>query len=138
MAQDIGLRGYRIQDPEKMRSRRREIMLAAADVIWEKGYAATTLEDVAARLGVTRTVIYYQFRSKEDLYTEMCLEAVKDATARLNAIVERGHRSVCHASRHHRRPRARRLRTAHPQHARSGPAAKHGRGRARPHPCRRP
>jgi AcrR family transcriptional regulator len=89
MVQDVGLRGYRIQDPERTRSRKHEIMVAAANVIWEKGYAATTLEDVATRLGVTRTVIYYLFRSKEDLYVEICLKAVEEATARLDDIVSR-------------------------------------------------
>jgi AcrR family transcriptional regulator len=72
-----------------MLARRREIMLAMAEVIIDKGYASTTLEDVAAHMGTSRAVIYYQFRSKEDLYAEIVVEAVSRATDRLNAIVAR-------------------------------------------------
>lgn len=89
MSEEIGLRGYRIQDPERTLARRREIMIAMAEVIIDKGYAATTLEDVANHMGTSRAVIYYQFRSKEDLYAEIVVEAVARATERLEAIVAR-------------------------------------------------
>jgi AcrR family transcriptional regulator len=89
MPDDIGLRGYRVQDPARASARRREIMLAMADVISDKGYAATTLEDVATRIGTSRAVIYYQFRSKEDLYVALVLDAVAFAADRLQAIIER-------------------------------------------------
>ncbi len=89
MSDEVGLRGYRIQDPERMQARRREIMIAMAEVIINKGYAATTLEDVASHMGTSRAVIYYQFRSKEDLYAEIVVEAVARATERLEAIVAR-------------------------------------------------
>lgn len=87
MGEEIGLRGYRVQDPGRARARRREVMLAAAEVLSESGFAATTLEDVAARMGTSRAVIYYQFRSKEDLYVEICVEAVATATERLAEIL---------------------------------------------------
>jgi AcrR family transcriptional regulator len=90
MADEVGLRGYRVQDPVRMQARRREIMLAMAEVIIEKGYASATLEDVATRMGTSRAVIYYQFRSKEDLYAEIVVEAVTRATERLDAIIGRG------------------------------------------------
>ena len=90
MTDEVGLRGYRVQDPARTLARRREIMLAMADVIIEKGYASATLEDVAARMGTSRAVIYYQFRSKEDLYAEIVVEAVARAAERLEAIMGRG------------------------------------------------
>ena len=89
MSDEIGLRGYRVQDPARTLARRRAIMLAMAEVIIEKGYATTTLEDVAARMGTSRAVIYYQFRSKEDLYAEIVVEAVTRAAERLDAIMAR-------------------------------------------------
>jgi AcrR family transcriptional regulator len=89
MAENIGLRGYRVQDPARTEARRREIMLAMAEVILEKGYAAATLEDVATRIGTSRAVIYYQFRSKDDIYVDICVEAVANAATRLEAIVAR-------------------------------------------------
>lgn len=90
MTEEVGLRGYRVQDPARTLARRREIMLAMAEVIIEKGYASATLEDVATRMGTSRAVIYYQFRSKEDLYAEIVVEAVARATERLDAIMARG------------------------------------------------
>lgn len=90
LGEEVGLRGYRVQDPDRSRARRREVMLAMAEVIAERGYAAATLEDVAARMGTSRAVIYYQFRSKEDVYVGICLEAVTTATERLEAIIARG------------------------------------------------
>lgn len=89
LGEEVGLRGYRVQDPDRSRARRREVMLAMAEVIAERGYAAATLEDVAARMGTSRAVIYYQFRSKEDVYVGICLEAVATATERLEAIIAR-------------------------------------------------
>ena len=89
MADEVGLRGYRVQDPAKTLARRREIMLAMAEVIIDKGYASATLEDVATHMGTSRAVIYYQFRSKEDLYAEIVVEAVSRATERLEAILAR-------------------------------------------------
>src|SRR5690606_23183529 len=76
--------------PARTQARRREIMLAMAEVIIEKSYASATLEDVATHMGTSRAVIYYQFRSKEDLYAEIVVEAVSRATERLEAILERG------------------------------------------------
>jgi AcrR family transcriptional regulator len=73
-----------------MRARRTEIMHAMAEVIAEKGYSAATLEDVAARMGASRAVIYYQFRSKEELYVELLVEAGDRATRRLREIIARG------------------------------------------------
>lgn len=90
MGEEVGLRGYRVQDPDRAKARRREVMLAAAEVLSEAGYAAATLEDVAARMGTSRAVIYYQFRNKEDLYVEICVEAVATATERLEEIVALG------------------------------------------------
>ena len=90
MADTVGLRGYRVQDPARTLARRQEIMLAMAEVIIDKGYSSATLEDVATKMGTSRAVIYYQFRSKEDLYAEVVVESVSQAIARLEAIIATG------------------------------------------------
>lgn len=84
-----GLRGHRIQDPAKMEARRQEIMLAMAQVLAVKGYDATTLDDVAERMNCSKAVIYYQFRSKEELYVELTREVVETAISRLSEIISR-------------------------------------------------
>jgi TetR/AcrR family acrAB operon transcriptional repressor len=51
------------------RGRTRAALLAAArDVIREKGYGRTTLEDVAARAGMTTGAIYGNFRNRAELF----------------------------------------------------------------------
>lgn len=45
-----------------------ELAAAALEVFVEKGYAATRLEDVAARAGVGKGTVYLYFESKEALF----------------------------------------------------------------------
>ena len=45
-----------------------EILEAALDCFAERGFAATRLEDVAARAGVTKGTVYLYFPSKEELF----------------------------------------------------------------------
>jgi len=54
-----------------------EILKQAAEVVLENGYNCTRLEDVAARIGVTRPNLYYHFKNKEDLIYSL-LDWVED------------------------------------------------------------
>jgi TetR/AcrR family transcriptional regulator, acrAB operon repressor len=45
-----------------------KLLKAALEVFSRKGYASTTLEDVAKETGVTRGAIYWHFGSKTELY----------------------------------------------------------------------
>ena len=45
-----------------------ELLDAALDVFFEKGFAAARLEDIAARAGVSKGTIYLYFQSKEDVF----------------------------------------------------------------------
>lgn len=44
---------------------------ASLEVFLEKGYAATTLQDIADKAGVTRGAIYWHFKGKDDFYREL-------------------------------------------------------------------
>lgn len=46
---------------------RKKILDAAVSVIREKGYAATSVEDLCQRAGVTKGAFFHHFRSKDDL-----------------------------------------------------------------------
>lgn len=48
--------------------RRMQILEAAAIIFPQKGYAATTLQDIAQAAGISSSTIYQHFRSKEDLF----------------------------------------------------------------------
>lgn len=51
-----------------------EILEAAFEEFVQKGYAATRLEDVAARAGVTKGTIYFYFENKEQVFVAMVRE----------------------------------------------------------------
>ena len=53
-----------------------EILRAAADAFMLKGFAATSTDDVAHRLGCTKGRIYHHYRSKVDLFFAVHLEAM--------------------------------------------------------------
>lgn len=60
------------------RARREELVRVAASVFQEKGYEASTLNDIAERLGTDRASLYYYVSSKEDLFQEV-VRGVLDA-----------------------------------------------------------
>ncbi len=49
-------------------SQRTRLIEGMAEAVAERGYAATTVADVIARAGVSRTTFYENFRDKEDCY----------------------------------------------------------------------
>jgi AcrR family transcriptional regulator len=53
-----------------------ELVDAALEVFAEKGYAATRLEDVARRAGVTKGTIYLYFESKEALFKAVVRQTI--------------------------------------------------------------
>jgi AcrR family transcriptional regulator len=48
--------------------RQASILRGAAEAFARTGYAATSMEDVAAATGITKLIVYRHFESKEDLY----------------------------------------------------------------------
>lgn len=50
---------------------RRRLLEAARDLFYERGYQGTTLDAVAERLNVTKTLIYTHFKNKEELLTQI-------------------------------------------------------------------
>jgi AcrR family transcriptional regulator len=73
----------------KRRRREAEVLDAAANVFYERGYASSTIEDVADALGMLKGSLYYYIRTKEDLLYRLIseihegvdgvLEGVRDA-----------------------------------------------------------
>ncbi|WP_375451372.1 TetR/AcrR family transcriptional regulator [uncultured Devosia sp.] len=55
----------------RKQARPREILEAAFEEFLQKGYAATRLDDIAARVGVTKGTLYVYFANKEQLFEAM-------------------------------------------------------------------
>ena len=81
--------------------KRERILEEAVKLFYERGFTGTTLDDIAAELGVTKPFIYTHFRSKTDLLAALCkptielsLEAVTSAAKGLGSPTERLQRAV--------------------------------------------
>jgi AcrR family transcriptional regulator len=61
----------RMTRAESRERTRRRLLDAAASSIAEKGFAATSVEDIAAQAGYTRGAFYSNFSSKSDLFVEL-------------------------------------------------------------------
>lgn len=68
-------------------ARPQEIMDAALALFAEKGYAATKMEDIAKRAGVTRGTPYLYFQSKDDLFREIVRTSVLPAVTLVQQVV---------------------------------------------------
>ncbi len=64
--------GRRTRDREQ---RWHEIVLAAADVFYKKGYEGASLQDIASAVGLLKGSIYYYIDTKEDLLFELVMRA---------------------------------------------------------------
>lgn len=53
-----------------------ELMAAALDLFVERGFAATKLDDVAARAGVSKGTLYLYFASKEELFKAVIQQGI--------------------------------------------------------------
>lgn len=69
--------------------RKSQIIDVSTALFREKGYHATSLDDIADRIGFTKPAIYYYFDSKEDILFAIVDEIVDRALARMTAIAER-------------------------------------------------
>ena len=55
------------------------ILDAAAEAFMLRGFGSTTIDDIAARVGATKGLIYYHFRSKFDVFIAVYEEGMKRA-----------------------------------------------------------
>lgn len=66
---------------EMIEFRRAKILDTASQLFFDNGYNGTTIDDIAARLGVTKRFIYHCFDSKAELLTEVCNRTTAFAAA---------------------------------------------------------
>jgi AcrR family transcriptional regulator len=81
--------------------KRERILQEAVALFYARGFTATTLDDIAAELGVTKPFIYTHFRSKTELLAALCaptielsLAAVANAAKAPGTATDRLHRAV--------------------------------------------
>lgn len=65
-----------------------EILAAALASFAEHGFAATRLDDVAARAGITKGTLYLYFRNKQELFEAVVRQELLPSIAAAEAMVE--------------------------------------------------
>lgn len=73
-----------------LRERRRallrdEILEATHQLMAERGYAAMSMEELAARVGVSKPTLYSQFPTKEDLVAAMAMQLMERVFVQVDA-----------------------------------------------------
>jgi AcrR family transcriptional regulator len=74
---------------QERQARRRRIQRAARTVFAEKGYAKTSIEQIAREASLSVGAIYLYFRSKEDLYVSLLEETLELFDAEMTQIRNR-------------------------------------------------
>ncbi|MET9952655.1 TetR/AcrR family transcriptional regulator [Streptomyces sp. NPDC006339] len=67
---------------------RAKLYEAAVTLIAEQGFSATTVDEIAERAGVAKGTVYYNFKSKTELFEELLRHGVALLTASLRAAAE--------------------------------------------------
>ena len=71
-----------------------EILQAALKVFAANGYAATRLDEVAERAGISKGTIYLYFNSKEELFAETVRHCILPSFESIEAIAEQDDKSA--------------------------------------------
>lgn len=66
-------------------STRHEIVVAAVQLIAERGFSATSVEEIAAAAGVAKGSVFYNFGSKAELFAAILTDGITRLTVALRA-----------------------------------------------------
>lgn len=78
----------RLSHARRKEQTRERLYGAARTMFLEKGFAATSVEDIVEAAGYTRGAFYSNFRSKQDLLVELLRRDAEEAQAGLRAIFQ--------------------------------------------------
>jgi AcrR family transcriptional regulator len=73
------------------RERREQLLDVGRALFAEKGFEATSIEEIAARAGVSKPVVYEHFGGKEGLYAVVVDREMSDLLERLTSALSAGH-----------------------------------------------
>ncbi len=65
-----------------------KILTAARDIFIENGYDKTKMDDIAAKAQVNKVMLYYHFKSKENILKELISKIIENAKIKLSEALE--------------------------------------------------
>ena len=71
----------------RRKAARAQILRTAADLFRERGYQASTVDHIAARLGMSKASLYTHFRAKEEMLAAISRETIEAFTRDLNLVL---------------------------------------------------
>ena len=66
---------------------RDQVLRTAADLFRERGYRATTLDDIVARLGMSKASLYTYFHAKEEMLAAISRQTIATFTRELSLVL---------------------------------------------------
>ena len=67
---------------------REEILLAAAQIIREKGFHATSMQDIAQAVDLRKASLYYHVNSKQEILVDLLDQGLGELNKRLKAVCQ--------------------------------------------------
>ncbi len=67
---------------------RERILEDASRLFLQYGYKRTTMDDIAAAVGISKGSLYLSFASKEDIFRSVCQQVVQQVLERMRAVAE--------------------------------------------------
>ncbi len=64
------------------------LLLSAARLFWQNGYAATSVRELSGQLGIQKASLYHHIQSKEGLLYELCVVSLGDIEAQARAVLD--------------------------------------------------
>lgn len=84
---------------DRQEARREQILSGAARVFSRKGYHASTVDEIAKELGLTKASIYYYVRDKSDLLYQLYKRAMSALLESQTEILARLTRPMSNSAR---------------------------------------
>ncbi|GGP41508.1 TetR family transcriptional regulator [Streptomyces melanogenes] len=81
----------RMDSSTRRQATRQKLYEAAVTLIAEQGFSATTVDEIAERAGVAKGTVYYNFKSKTELFEELLRHGVGLLTASLQEAADVTH-----------------------------------------------